>query len=90
MVTKWKKKPAVVEAVQFNGENIDEIREFVGEENLVTVVKDNVYSLITSRGKEMICKDNYVVKGVTGRFYTCTPLAFHSVYEKNLVWDENI
>ena len=90
MVTKWKKKPVVIEAVQFNGENIDEVGEFVGEGNLVSVAGGSVYSIRTAVGRQMVSKSDYIIKGPTGKFCVCNSLTFHSIYEKDLVWDENI
>jgi hypothetical protein len=88
MPGKWKKKPVVVEAVRFNGDNVEEIKEFVGD-NLVTIIT-GVYSVKTLEGKMMVSKGDYVIKGVKGEFYPCKPDIFHATYEKHLVWEDNI
>lgn len=89
MVMKWRKKPVVIETVQFDGDNIDEVREFVGDENLVSI-SEGVYSIKTLEGKMMISKCDYIIKGVKGEFYPCKADIFYATYERHLVWEDNI
>lgn len=85
MVNKYKKKPVIIEAVQYDGFNIDEIKEFCGEE-LESEVRDGIgvvgYFLRTLEGHSYILSDgDYIIKGVQGEFYPCKPDIFEQTYE---------
>lgn len=88
MIMEWRKKPVVIKAVQYDGDNIDEIKEFVG--NNIVEISEGVYSIITLEGKMMITKGDFVIQGVKGEFYPCKPDIFYATYERNLVWEDNI
>lgn len=89
MKQEWRTKVVTIEAVQYDGKNIDEIRLFTGKENLVEVSQD-IYSIVTLEGKMLMSVGDYIIKGLKGEFYPCKPDIFHMKYERNLVWDENI
>lgn len=59
---KFQRKPAIVEAIQFNGQNQDEIVGFAGCLLCVPV-------------------GYWVVKGVVGDIYPCSPEVFESIYQ---------
>lgn len=82
---KYRKKPVVIDAVQFTGENIDEIEAFAGK-NLVgeTCIGSKVYD-ITIRTREGIMSayhGDWIIKGVHGEFYPCAPDIFEETYEE--------
>ena len=89
MIIKWRTKPVVIEALEYTGDNINEIKEFVDAGILVEVSR-GVYSIRTFQGNSMINKGDYIIKGYRGEFYPCNPDTFHTKYERHLVWDENI
>ena len=78
MIKQYRKKPVVVEAVQWTGENYDEIVEF-------TRSKAKLYcrSLVipTLEGDHFASKGDYIIKGVAGEFYPCKPDIFEQTYE---------
>lgn len=81
---KYRKKPVVIDAVQFTEENLDEIEALVGK-NLVgkMYLNDKVYDLaITTReGLMSVYPGDWIIKGVHGDFYPCAPDIFEETYE---------
>lgn len=84
-MAKYRKKPIVIEAIQFNGENQREIADFMGE-----MIRTNFFPDIYIETLEGTMKANigdYIIKGIKGEFYPCKPDIFEATYEK--VNDEN-
>ena len=78
MPSKWRKKPVVVEAIQFTGENWSEVENFVpvGKYN-----DDGTFSIVTLEGEMKVEKGDYIIRGVKGEFYPCKPDIFRETYE---------
>lgn len=77
---KYRKKPVVIEAIQFNGDNVEEIREFIG----VPFEKCEItreYWIPTLEGLHAARKDDWIIKGIKGEFYPCKPDIFKATYE---------
>lgn len=88
MIKKYVKKPVVIEAVEWTGTNIDEIKEFC--KNACDIdVRDRGESVIigqkitihTLEGDMKASKGDYIIKGVNGEFYPCKPDVFAKTYE---------
>ena len=77
IVEKWRKKPVVVEAIQWTGENFAEIKVWSGDVGLV----DGVLCVSTLEGQMVAAVGDYIIKGVNGEFYLCKPDIFHKTYE---------
>lgn len=81
---KYRKKPIVIDAVQFTGDNLDEIRAFAGK-NLVgeTCMGRKVYDVLirTHEGMLSAYPGDWIIKGVHGEFYPCVPDIFEETYE---------
>jgi hypothetical protein len=81
---KYRKKPVVIEAVQWTGENSDEIEEFTSWESRQWVVSDKgVLSLYinTLEGQFRADVGDFIIRGVKGEFYPCKPDIFAMTYE---------
>lgn len=79
MIKSYKKKPVVIEAVQFTGENYKEVEEFVGQPLYISY---GMVAIPTLEGI-MRCKPgNYIIKGVKGEFYPCDKEIFEQTYEE--------
>lgn len=73
---KYIKKPVVIEAVQWTGDNIQEILDFADD-----VVQTTPSLLIeTLEGTMRASIGDYIIKGVSGEFYPCKPDIFHKTY----------
>ncbi|OOM82320.1 hypothetical protein CLPUN_03210 [Clostridium puniceum] len=76
---KYRKKPVEIEAIQFNGNNIQQILEFADSSKL----KINGELVIdTLEGEMLVSKNDFVIEGVNGEFYPCKPDIFEKTYER--------
>lgn len=90
----YRKKPVVIEAIQWNGTNHREMFNFLGGEDTdyITASGLNFYidwdkvegGLIikTLEGEHIASLDDFIIKGVQGEFYPCKPDIFNLTYEK--------
>jgi hypothetical protein len=79
----YRKKPVVIQAVQWTGENRDEIFKFCSECHFNVdfhTVKANLI-IRTLEGDMQASVNDYVIKGVNGEFYACKPDVFKKTYE---------
>ena len=77
IVEKWRKKPVVVEAMQWTGKNFEELKVWSSEVGLV----DGVLCVSTLEGEMVASVGDYIIKGVAGEFYPCKEGIFHKTYE---------
>ena len=87
---KFRKKPVVIEAIQWNGNNFDEIKSFTNinaryysyyEHNEYYESK-NTLVIKTLEGDMVASKGDYIIRGVKGEYYPCKPDIFEATYEK--------
>lgn len=79
MVTKYRKKPVIIEAIQWNGKNLTEIDNFVGGS---ISIKGTSLVIHTLEGDMEASINDYIIKGVNGEFYPCKPDIFDKTYER--------
>lgn len=83
---KYRKKPVVIEAVQFldTEESILELSELGLDPVRVDYADlDNpVLKIETLEGLMVATEGDYIIKGVQGEFYPCKPDIFKETYEK--------
>lgn len=75
---KYRKKPIVVEAIQYTGDNLLEIMKFCGEGKTLF---DYCLYIATLEGNMRVNIGDYVIKGVRGEFYPCEKSIFEETYE---------
>lgn len=80
---KFRKKPVVIEAIQFSAENFEECCDFIGEENLNdgTLEAEEYIGITTLEGDHDARHGDWIIKGVAGEFYPCKPDIFEKTYE---------
>jgi len=78
---KFRKKPVVIEAIKWTGDNFDEIEDFVGESLLGWEPETLDLIIHTLEGKHLASKGDWVIKGVKGEFYPCKPDIFVLTYD---------
>ena len=88
---KYKKKPIIIDAIQFNELNLEEIKEFVGDKLVYDIIdtawqvgKGRPHILMkikTLEGDMNVSEMDYIIKGVNGEFYPCKPDIFDKTYE---------
>lgn len=91
MVMKARKKPVEVEAILWDGMNLLEVKNFVGEKLQYDIydlawevgrgVPKITMQIDTLEGSMQVSKGDYIIKGVNGEFYPCKPDIFHKTYE---------
>ena len=83
---KYRKKPVVIEAVQFSGENRREVLSFVypnlSEDALSGAEIMRLPVVIqTLEGDMTASPGDWIIKGVKGEFYPCKPDIFAASYD---------
>lgn len=77
---KFRKKPVVVDAILWTGENWQDISDFVGDK-LFRDTK-NIVIIKTLEGSMRADIGDWVIKGIKGEFYPCKPDIFETTYER--------
>jgi hypothetical protein len=87
---KYRKKPVVVDAIQWTGNNLREIIDFTGlhpsalkwtwPQYEQIVAKDGL-KIFTLEGPLMASVGDWIIKGVQGEYYPCKPDIFEATYE---------
>ena len=84
MIINCKKKPVIIQAVQWNGYNVDEITSFT-ENNARFITTDTgdtpVLFIKTLEGDMRAQIGDYILRGIRGEFYPCDRGIFEEVYE---------
>ena len=78
---KFRKKPVVIEAIQYNGENLEEIEKFAP----ISIMNNHPcfkFFVKTLEGIMYVTEGDYIIKGIKGEFYPCKPDIFELTYEK--------
>lgn len=81
---KYKKKPVVIEAVQWTRFNTKEIEDFFGADTSkleVDPIKGYLY-INTLEGRMRADDYDYIIRGIKGEYYPCKPDIFSATYEK--------
>lgn len=94
IIQKFRKKPVVIEAVQYWGDNLREVLDFTGkhpsfdqyfssfDEYAAHVARDRqAFKIITLEGTMEAFPGDWIIKGVKGEFYPCKPDIFAATYE---------
>lgn len=86
MIKKYRKKPVEIEAIQYIGNNVEEVEEFVGNQLLRynNTQEENDYSLgiPTLEGIMKASVRDYIIRGVRNEFYPCKPEIFRITYDE--------
>lgn len=88
-MAQYRKKPVVIEALQWNGNNFDEIKNFTnGKVRYYSYYEKNEYGesknvlvIPTLEGDMMAWIGDYIIRGVKGEYYPCKPYIFEETYE---------
>lgn len=84
---KFRKKPIVIDAVQWTGDNIIEIEQFIGQ---VLEHRAKEHALIIPTLEDgpdaqvihYADVNDWIIKGVKGEFYPCKSDIFEATYER--------
>lgn len=90
---KYRKKPVIIEAIQWNGSNLREVTDFTGLhpsahkwswDEYERIVENDGLKIFTLEGKMRADIGDFIIKGVHGEFYPCKPDIFELTYEEVL------
>jgi hypothetical protein len=76
-MAKFRKKPVMIEAIQWTGNNLEEIKDFMG---YYEYAKKNLI-IHTLEGKMIAQVNDWIIRGVQGEYYPCKPDIFEQTYE---------
>jgi hypothetical protein len=82
----FRKKPVVIEALQYDGTNQNAIKRFT-QGGCYTDVNDPnrpLFMIRTLEGEHVASVGDYIIKGVKGEFYPCKPEIFDQTYEPEI------
>jgi len=86
-IMKFRKKPVVIEAIHFNGDNHAACKEFCPSLQTESIDDDGAEYVLahpripTLEGRMMVSVGDWIIKGVQGEFYPCKPDIFEATYE---------
>lgn len=85
---KYRKKPVVIEAIQFtDNESAERILKWAGTPPIRPVFRPDMphvcefLAIDTLEGTMTADMDDWIIKGVQGEFYPCKPDIFEATYE---------
>lgn len=103
-MSKYMKKPVVIEAIQWTKENDVELEHWLSKEKSVELeIDDHLYvagvgtpyiskiQIKTLEGTMEASYGDYIIKGINGEIYPCKPDIFEKTYEqpkKYLKWED--
>jgi len=81
---KYRKKPIVIEAMEFTDENKDQVHNWVTCTTEVCFDKDGnpTLKIATLEGDHLARFGDFIIKGIAGEFYPCRADIFEATYEK--------
>jgi hypothetical protein len=82
-MSKFRKKPVVIEAMQLQSEQFYKICDWIGEDNLGdgTSRSECCIDIKTLEGAMSAHSGDFIICGVKGEFYPCKPDIFAATYE---------
>lgn len=86
-MSKFRKKPVIIDAIQISKNNLDDVRDFMGGEahrNIDFAINYGAgwVSITTLEGRMVANPGDWIIKGVKGEFYPCKPDIFEATYEE--------
>ena len=87
--TKFKKRPVIIEAIQWNATNsawqgIEGIMDMgLAQKRWKPGLRgSDTFYIVTLEGDMIVSQGDWVIKGVSGEFYPCKPDIFDLTYEE--------
>lgn len=83
---KFRKKPVVIDAIQWDGDNINDCRDFLGESYGGYYAERHLggvaeITVLTLEGQHKASRGDFLIRGVHGEHYPCKPEIFEKTYE---------
>ena len=78
---KYRKKPVVIDAVQWDGSNFQDVAKLGGAREYEQDFLGDDLIIHTLEGDMKASKGDWIIKGVKGELYPCKPDIFEETYE---------
>jgi len=75
---KFRKKPVIIDAIQWTGNNFKEIQDFC---RAGFILSGDQLKIKTLEGIMTASKGDWIIQGVTKEYYPCKPDVFKETYE---------
>ena len=88
---RFRKKPVVIDAIQWTGDNLRDVIYFTGlHESGASMSWAEYESLVALKGFKIFTLEgtmaadvgDWIIKGISGEFYPCKPDIFEKTYEE--------
>ncbi len=87
-MAKYRKKPIVIEAMQYTGSNLSEVLDFINAHSKTNrshyIGGEGRLCVKTPEGNMRASFDDWVIIGIGGEVYPCKPDIFKATYEEVL------
>jgi len=80
MIKRATKKPVTIEYVEWTGENLREVYEFIDDDSNTWIDVDGVLVVGTSEGPHLSCIGDVIIKDVEGYIELVRPEIFAKTY----------
>ncbi|CRL61240.1 hypothetical protein [Proteus penneri] len=85
-MAKYRKKPVIIDAIEWNGKNLQDCISFLGDSygGINTERRPDGKSeitVLTLEGQHVASKGDFLIRGVAGEHYPCKPGIFNSTYD---------
>ena len=81
MVKQYRKKPVVIQAIQYEGFHTGEINDFCGSK-VREPVGEKYLEIETLEGVMKASCGDFIIRGINGELYPCKPDIFSKTYEE--------
>ncbi len=78
---RYRRKPVIFDAIQWTGENFNEIRAFVGQNTPLHQMGCDRLGIPTLEGVMTASLGDWIIMGTRGEFWPCKPNVFAATYE---------
>ena len=83
MIKEYKKRPLTAQAVQYTGENLEEVKDFCEKHNVAVRVLGSKYVGLCLESLQGVPPEYWVVRQMNGEFRVYSPEKFNLLYEEN-------
>lgn len=79
---KFRKKPVVIEAIHYTGDNYSEVDSFAGSAFEWKTCSPPIGCIPTLEGTMNLVPGDWLIRGIKGELYPCKPDIFAATYEE--------
>ena len=81
-MSKYRKRPVIVDAVQWKGHNLEEVLKLVSDKKFTPTINGGILEISTLEGVMIANINDWIIKDVQDELYPCEPDIFEQTYEE--------